>query len=672
MTVSSEPRCVALVGPYQSGKTSVAEAMLATSGRIRRKGEGVSGNTVGDASPESRSREMSTEVNLANLEYLGDHWTILDCPGSVEFQQDTRNALMVADVAIVVCEPSTDKAMMTAPILKFLDDHEIPHCLFLNKIDHLAGTSVPQMMESLQAASDRPLMLRHIPIMEDESVTGYVDLVSERAYEYSAGNASQLTKIPSDMAEGEAQARQDMLESLADFDDGLLEQLLEDTVPPKEEIYGHLTAALQADNAVSVLIGSALNDAGIRRLLKAIRHETPDVESVRTRLGLAHGTGTGAAVFKTLHIPHTGKLSIARIIAGEMRDGMSLNGIRVSSISRMNGYELEKCATAVSGDVVALGRMEPVKTGDILLEKGTPPESNWPQPPQPLFSLAIQPERRGDEAKMSGAIAKVTEEDPSISLQHNQDTKEILLSGQGEIHLQVAMSRLKSKYNLNISSSRPSVSYKESIKKPVSQHARHKKQSGGHGQFGDVHIDIKPLPRGKGFEFNDVIVGGRVPRQYIPAVEAGVKDYLTAGPLGFPVVDLAVTLRDGKYHPVDSSEQAFKTAGWLAMRNGMPHAQPVLLEPIFDVLISAPSQFTSNIQGLISGRRGQILGFDSKSGWDQWDETAAKLPQAELQDLILELRSLTQGVGTFTCHFDHLQELTGKLAGQVIADNKKD
>ena len=616
MAVSSDPRCVALVGPYQSGKTSLTEAILAAAEKIQRKGVVASGNTVGDASPESRSREMSTEVNVANFEFLGDHWTVLDCPGSIEFQQDARNALMVADIAVVVCEPSIDKAMMTAPILRFLDDHAIPHCLFLNKIDHLAGTSVPEMLEALQASSDRPLVLRHVPIVDDESVTGYVDLASERAYEYQPGNPSKLIKIPSSMADDEAAARQEMLESLADFDDDLLEQLLEDTVPPKEEIYGHLTAALQSDSVVSVMIGSALNDAGVRRLLKALRHEAPGVESVRERLGLDGWSGNGGAVFKTIHMPHTGKLSIARVLDGEIKEGSSLNGTRVSSVSRMNGYDLEKVPGASQGDVAALGRMEPVKTGEILVESGEAPETIWPEPPQPLFSLAIEAERRGDEAKMSGAISKMMEEDPSVHLEHNQDTREILLSGQGEIHLKVAIDRLKSKYNLNVASRRPLVSYKESIKKPVTQHARHKKQSGGHGQFGDVFVDIKPLPRGEGFQFQDVIVGGKVPKQYIPAVETGVRDYLASGPLGFPVVDVSVTLTDGKYHPVDSSEMAFKTAGWLAMRDGMPAARPVLLEPIYDVKISAPSQFTSNIQGLISGRRGQILGFDSKAGWN--------------------------------------------------------
>ncbi len=666
MAATSDPRCVALVGPYLSGKTSLMEAMLAAAGRIQRKGSVTAGNTVGDAAPESREREMSTEVNVGNFDYLGDRWTVLDCPGSVEFQQEARHALTVADIAVVVCEPSVDKAMMTAPVLKFLDDREIPHCLFLNKIDHMAGTTVPEMMDALQSASDKPLVLRHVPIANGEAIAGYVDLASERAYEYRQGAASKLIQIPSAMADDGALARQEMLESLSDFDDGLLEQLLEDTVPPRDEVYGHLTAALQADSIVPVFIGSAQKDAGIRRLLKMLRHEAPGVDAVRRRLLPGDWSGNGATVFKTLYMPHTGKLSIARVLDGEIRDGAVLNGTRVSGMNRLNGYDQEKVASAGKGDIVALGRMEPVKTGTTLVDSGEPPETLWPAPPMPLFALAVEAERREDEVKLTGAMGRMAEEDPSLILEHSQDTRELVLAGQGEIHLKVAIDRLKSKYNLTVGGRRPKVPYKETIKQPVSQHARHKKQSGGHGQFGDVHVDIKPLPRGGGFEFQDTVVGGRVPRQYIPAVEAGVKDYMSAGPLGFPVVDVSVTLTDGQYHSVDSSDQAFKTAGSLAMREGMPKARPVLLEPIYDVRISAPSHFTSNIQGLISGRRGQILGFDSKAGWNNWDEIGAKLPQAELQDLIIELRSLTQGVGTFEYSFDRLQELTGRLADQVV------
>ncbi len=457
-----------------------------------------------------------------------------------------------------------------------------------------------------------------------------------------------------------------MLESLADFDDALLEKLLEEVVPAKDEVYQYLTDTAQADKIVPVLLGSATNDHGVRRLLKALRHETAGPAKAAERNELTPGGGPLATVFKTLYMQHTGKLSIARVWSGEFTDGMTIDGHRVSGLHRLQGHDQEKIAKAEAGDVVALGRLEETHTGDVLTAEGSAKGTLWPVPALPLFSLAIDAARREDEVKLTAALHKLIEEDPSLHLAHNADTNEMVLSGQGEIHIKVAIDRLKSKFNLDVTSRRPQVAYKETIRKPVSQHARHKKQSGGHGQFGDVHIDIKPLPRGSGFAFEETIHGGSVPKQYIPAVEKGVKEYLQRGPLGFPVVDVAVTLTDGSAHSVDSSDQAFATAGALAMREGMPKCDPVLLEPIYDVKISAPTHFTSNIQGLISGRRGQILGFDAKPGWRGWDEVAAKLPESEIQDLIIELRSLTQGVGTFEYAFDHLQEFTGRQAEQVV------
>jgi len=315
---------------------------------------------------------------------------------------------------------------------------------------------------------------------------------------------------------------------------------------------------------------------------------------------------------------------------------------------------------------VALGRMDAVKTGDLLSESAPRTNAGWPAPRTPLYSFAIEAERREDDVKLTGAIAKLNEEDPSLTMEQNADTHELLVWGQGDIHLQIAVDRLRNKYNLPASIQTPQVAYKETIRKPVSQHARFKRQSGGHGQFGDVHIDIKPLPRGTGFEFSNSVVGGAVPKQYIPSVETGVKEFTRRGPLGFPVVDLSVTLTDGQSHAVDSSDQAFKTAGRLAMSEGLPKCGPVLLEPIFLVKLLVPSDFTAKVHGMISGRRGQILGFEPKEGWAGWDEVNAHMPQSEIHDLIVELRSLTLGVGTFQREFDHLQELTGRLADQVV------
>ncbi len=664
----SAPRCAVLVGPYLSGKTTLLESLLASSGALPRKGSVKDGNSVGDGSPEARSRNMSTELSVAGTSYLGEDWTFIDCPGSVELAEESYNALMVADVAVIVCEPDLNKAMTVAPLFKFLDDHAIPHLVFVNKMD-TAQASVRATLEALQAVSERPLLLREIPIRDGEAITGHVDLVSERAFRWQEGQESDLIQMPDRVMDRELAARTEMLESLADFDDALLEELLEDTVPSTDEIYSNLTKDLGGDLIVPVFFGSGEQGSGIRRLLKALRHETPEFSATTERLGLDPGDdGPVIGVFKTLHAGHTGKLSLARVWSGKVADGTVLNGERVSGLYRLMGQKQEKMPSVGAGAVAAFGRMDGVSTGDLLSASGKSVPEDWPEPIKPLFSLSIHTERRSDEVKLSDVLAKLIDEDPSLSIEINSDTGELLLWGQGEMHLQIALDRLLNRYNLVVKAARPQVPYKETIRKPVSQHARHKKQSGGHGQFGDVHIDIKPLPRGTGFSFDDSISGGVVPKQYIPAVKHGVEDYMKNGPMGFPVVDIAVTLTDGQYHSVDSSDMAFKAAGHLAMREGMPKCGPVLLEPICRVEISLPNEFTSKVQRLVSGRRGQILGFDAKPGWKNWDAVSVQLPQSEMHDLIIDLRSLTYGVGTFDWSFDHLQELTGKHSEKVAAE----
>ncbi len=663
---AAAPRCAALIGPYLSGKTSLLESLLNVTGALTRKGTARDGNMVGDSAPEARARKMSTELNIASTTFLDESWTFVDCPGSIELGQEAQNALMAVDAAVIVCEPEVSKALLLAPLFKFLDDRSIPHMLFINKMD-TATHRVSEVLSALQAVSSRPLVLREVPIRDGGAqVTGYVDLVSERAYHYRPGEASDLVQIPEDLTSREQSARQELLEALADFDDTLLEQLLEDSVPSRDEIYGQLAKDFAGDLIVPVFFGIAERDHGVRRLLKALRHEVPGHEATAARLGVTP-TETTALVFKTYHQPHTGKLSLARIWSGKVEDGMTLSGQRVGGVFQMQGHELQKRASAGPGEVAALGRMDAVATGQLLTASGRPAGTiAWPATLPPLFSLAIEPENRQDEVKLSASLQKLNDEDPSLSVEHKAETHEMLLWGQGEIHLQIALDRLKLKYNMPVKSRRPSVGYKETIRKGTAQHARFKRQSGGHGQFGDVHVEVRPQARGEGFEFHDRIVGGAIPRQYIPSVEEGVREYLNRGPLGFPVVDVAVTLTDGQYHSVDSSDMAFKTAARMAMQEAMPKCDPVLLEPIFLVQVAVPTEFTAKVHGLVSGRRGQILGFDAKDGWDGWDEVSVYLPQSELHDLIIELRSLTMGVGTFAWKFDHLQELSGRLADKVV------
>ena len=662
------PRCAALVGPYLSGKTTLLEALLFACGVTTRRGTAKDGNLVGDAAPEARARQMSTELNVGSAAYLGEKWTFLDCPGSVDLLFEAQTALLAADVAVVVCEPAIDRAVTLGPLLRFLDDHRIPHMIFINKMD-AANARVRDVLAALQGVSQRPLALRQVPLRDGEGgVTGYVDLVSERAYHYKPGQPSDLVKLPDGFWDAERATRAGLLEMLADFDDRLLEELLEDVEPSKEEIYRHLAMDLSRDLIVPVLLGAAQQDHGVRRLLKALRHETPGADATAERLGIAAGTETVAQVVKTYHAPHSGKLSLVRMWRGGISEGAVLNGVRVAGLMRLTGAAQEKVQQAGPGEVVALARMDGIATGDVLTTAGVPPRLPRPEKPPAVFGLAISAEKRNDDVKLSGIMAKLVEEDPTLRLDHHADTGEIILRGQGDVHLQIALDRMRGKYGLPCIGRRPLVPYKETIRRPGQQHARFKRQSGGHGQFADIQIEVKPLPRGGGLAFTESVAGGAIPKNYIPAVEEGVMEYLRHGPLGFPVVDVAVNLSTGQFHAVDSSDQAFKTAARMAMSEVMPQCEPVLLEPIHLVEISVPSAFTSRVQRLVSGRRGQILGFDAKPGWAGWDLVTAHMPQAELHDLIIELRSITLGLGTYCDTVDHLQELTGRLAERVLAD----
>jgi elongation factor G len=663
-------RCIALVGPYLSGKTTLLEAILARTGAIGRQGTMAAKNTVGDASEEARHHGMSVELNVATVDFLGDSFTFLDCPGSIEFQADAANALTACDAVVVVCEPDEKKVPALQLILKQLEDRGIPHFLFINKIDK-AEARISDIVPMLQPASTTPLVLRQVPIWENDIVTGFIDLALERAFVYREHAPSEVVAIPDTLADGEKQARFSMLEKLADYDDELMEQLLEDVPPPRDKVFDDLSKELREGQICPVLMGSAENGNGILRLLKALRHEAPFVSVTAERLGVDAAPAC-AYILKTFHTAHGGKLSLARLLTGTFADGATVTGgadeERISGVFTLLGQEPTKRGEAKAGDTVAFGRLDSVKTGETLVTDKTKPVTIEPvEPAQPVFGLAITAKEKKDEVKLTAALAKIIEEDPSISLTHSQDMGEMVLWGQGEMHLRVALEKLVRKYGIDASTRPRQIPYKETIRKTTEVRGRHKKQSGGHGQFGDVVVTIKPLPRGTGFEFTDEITGGVVPKNYIPSVEIGIRDYLHSGPLGFNVVDVGVCLIDGSYHSVDSSDMAFRQAGRIAMSEGLPQCSPVLLEPVMAVEIAIPSDATARINGIISSRRGQILGFDARPGWPGWDLVQAQIPEAEIQNLIVELRSATQGVGTFTAKFDHLAELTGKIADHVLA-----
>jgi elongation factor G len=666
------PRCIAIVGPQLSGKTTLFEAILARTGATGLEGAEIR-KGAGDASPEAREHGMSVELNVRSFEFLGDRFTLIDFPGSVEFQYEGVAALPACDAAIVVCEADDKKLSALQITLKSLEAAGVPHFLFLNKIDK-ASRSIGDVLTTMQPASRLPLVLRQIPIWQSGAVHGFVDLALERAFVYKRHAGSEVIAIPSDIAKFEADQRFSMLERLADYDDELMEQLLNDVVPSRDKIFDDLVQEFKRGLICPVFFGSAEQGNGIGRLLKALRHESPFVEETARRLGLGNSASATAQVLKTYHTSHAGKLSLVRVLAGRFADGDSVYSARgeerISGVYAVSGADVKKRGPAFAGETVAFGKLETFHTGTTLTgAKNGPISIAIPAPPKPVYGLAIAAEERKDEIKLTAAIAKLVDEDPSLSLVHDREGGQMVLWGQGEMHLRVAIKRLARRFGISAATAKPNIPYKETIRKSVEIRGRHKKQSGGHGQFGDVVVEIKPQPRGEGFSFSETVTGGAIPRNYIPAVEAGVRDSLSAGPLGFPVVDVAVVLKDGSYHTVDSSDQAFRMAGRIAMSEGMPKCAPVLLEPVMAVKISVPSEATPRINGMISSRRGQILGFDARPGWDGWDVIEAQMPEAEMQDLIIELRSATAGAGSFEAAFDHFVEVTGKLAEQVTSAN---
>ena len=669
------PRLIALVGPFQSGKTTLLESIMARSGAISRQGTVRDGSSVGDSSAEARAHAMSVEANVATADYLGDRYTFIDCPGSIEFSNEMRDVLPLCDAAIVVCEADPRKIPALQLILRELEELGVPRLIFLNKID-AATQRVHETLGVLQPASRAPLLLRQIPIWQNGIATGFIDLALERAFVYRAHAPSTIIDVPAGDLPREKEARYTMLEKLADYDDALMEELISDIEPPRDQVFDDLARELRDGHVVPMLIGSAERGNGVTRLLKALRHEAPTIAQTRARLGVAD---TGPAIgqsMRTVHTAHGGKLSIVRVLRGAFADGSTVLGAnggedRIASLSRMIGSASTKVGKAEEGDTLAFGRLDHIASGETIGDaKGGKPQqiSGRPPTPQPLHSLSLAIKDRKDEVKLAAAMAKLTEEDPSLVFTQDQESGEMKLSGQGEMHLRVALERLAARFGVAVEAKKGGVAYRETIRHTTAHvRGRHKKQSGGHGQFGDVVIDVRPQERGSGFLFEEKVHGGSVPRQYFSSVEAGCRDACAQGPLGFPVVDVAVTLVDGSYHTVDSSDMAFRTAARIGMQEALEKCGPALLEPILAVSIAVPSEAMSRATAIVSGRRGQILGFDGRPGWEGWDVLEAQIPEAEMGGLIVDLRSATSGVGSYTSKFDHLAEVVGKHADAIVA-----
>ncbi len=643
-------RAIAVVGPTGAGKTALTQALASAA-------SGGSGAVPAAAG-------QSTETQFTAIDFMGDHYALIDTPGAVDFQADADFALPGADMALIVADPDPDKAVLLQPFMKAVEELGIPRAIFINKIDTARGR-IRDLLEALQPLSSVPLVARQIPIWKDDKVTGYVDLALERAYQYEAGKPSKIIDIPKDLADRETEARFHMLEQIADYDDALMEQLLSDVTPERDVIFADLVREMREGLIVPVFFGSTAQGYGIRRLLKAFRHDTPAPEHAAKRLGLEGG---GAYVMKISHAGQAGKLAYSRVFGGKIADSDTLtlsdnSNARPGALFSVQGSQTKKVASAPEGDVVAIGKLDPVAAGDLLGQSKALKIERKKR--FPVYQLAIATKDRKDDVRLSGALQKLVEEDAGLEVVHDQTTHEILLRGQGEPHLRSVLERLKGRFNVEVATAPPSTPYRESLRKPAQVRGRHKKQTGGHGQFGDCVIQVKPLPRGRGFEFVDEITGGAIPRQWIPAVEAGVKDAMTKGAIGYPVVDVSVTLIDGSFHAVDSSEHSFQQAGRLGMQEAIEACGTVLLEPIEKLTIYTPSSGTPKINSAVSSHNGQILGFEPREGWQGWDKVEVYLPQSERQNFIIELRSLTQGLATFEAAFDHMVEVSGRRADDV-------
>ncbi|HUF88198.1 MAG TPA: elongation factor G [Thermohalobaculum sp.] len=633
-------RCIAVLGPSGSGKSTLVDRLAGLEG--------------GHPQPPTPS-----ETRIAHFSFLGDDWTALDCPGSLEFQQQAIDALMVADAAVICVSPQPDHAVLAAPYIRLAEAAGVPHFLLVNRIDE-AQAPARDMVAALQGYSRHPVVLRQIPIREEGSIVGAVDLVSERAWRYREGEPSQLIEIPGDLAEREHEARTEFLESLSDYDDWLLEELIEDREPAAGPLYALCARVLQDGRVAPAFIGSALKGNGMVRLMKALRHETPQVDALAERLG----GGASAGVFLVRHRKHVGKTAYLRAFTA-LKPGDTLGGAPLGPLSSVGHPKPQPVPEARPGDVVAAIKSEHLEPGRLYAAQplATP---GWHVALNPVMSLGVKAASDRDDAKLSEALGKLVAEDLSLTLATDRETGAQVLAGQGAQHLRRAREVLAEEFGVQTVEAPIAPMLKETVTRKADVHYRHKKQTGGAGQFADVKLTVAAGPRGSGFVFEQKIHGGSVPRNYIPAVETGARDATERGPLGFPVVDIQVTLTDGQYHAVDSSDMAFRIAARGGVKEGLEKAAPVLLEPVYDVRFHIPSIYTGSLNPLVSSRRGQVMGFDRDPDAEGWDIFRAQLPGTALEGLINDLRSITQGVGRYEAEFDHYQELYGRDAEKMI------
>ena len=674
----SRVRNIGIVGSHHGGKTTLVEAILAHCGAIGRKGSVTEGTTTTDYEPECIEHAQSTCVGFAHCAADGIDMTLVDCPGFIDFFEETKLALSGCDAAVIVIEADPSRVSQTQMLLEFLESRKMPHMFVVNKMDR-PGADFAGTLEELQRCYGRHVVAEQWPIGAAETFKGYIDLSNRKAFSFD-GNGGKEIEIPQDLKDRVESAHGQLLEAMADFDDHLMEELLDGKEPPDDEIEKDLCQECSHDQIIPVLATAGLSGAGLNALVQAMEKwfpsplEAEQVDAEGRRIEPKTDGPVVAHVIKTIIHPQSGKLSVVRVLSGTLKSDANLTNIsknsekvRSAGLYRLQGKKQEAITEAAPGSIVAIARLESVSTGDTLTENGF--KILLPRVPlsEPVFAVAIKPKERMDEAKISQMLARIIDEDPALRLERAPITNELLLLGSGEQHVNIAVERLTRKFKVEVTTAPPTIPYQETISSGTEVHSRYKHQTGGHGQFGDVWLRFQPRDRGNGVTFEEQIVGGVVPRQFIPAVEKGVREALMHGSIGgYPVTDLHVILFDGAYHDVDSSEQSFKTAAGMGVREALPKCNPAVLEPIVHVTVTVPTQYTSTVIQQLTGKRGQILGMNpaDKPGHDVVE---ADVPQVELSRYITELRTATQGLGTYAWRHERFDPVPGKWTGPKAA-----
>jgi elongation factor G len=640
-------RCFAVLGPSQTGKSTLVDKLAALDG-------------------SSKRTAPANGLNITEFTFGGEDWCALDAPGGSENLWQAQEALLASDACILCVSPDPDAAVLAAPYLRTIDASGTPCILFVNHMDEQKGR-LRDVVASLQDYTSHALVLRQIPIREGDNTVGVCDLISERAWRYREGQTSSLVEIPADVREREQEAHKELLEQLSDFDDKLLEELIEDREPPSETIYSIASRVLRESRIIPVLLGAASHSNGMLRLMKALRHEAPPVEALQARLaeGTAIGSATLAGVsFHGYHRPNVGKTVLVRAFIDGVKQGMTLAGASLGAVQ-------DACSGKPAGDLRPGAVFAAIKSDHLPVPALLTPDAavappEWTAAPTPMMDRILVPASERDEAKLSGTLAKLIETDRGFTVTREEGTGAQLVSVQGPIHLRDLCKTLADVFHVEVSDRIPSPSYRETIVKPAGVHYRHKKQTGGAGQFADLHLKVHPNERGSGFTFDETVKGGAVPRNYIPAVEAGAREAMAKGVLGFPVIDVGVVLTDGQHHAVDSSDFAFRTAAKMGVRQALSEASPALMQPVFRVEIHLPSIYSGNLVQTVSGLKGQIIGFDRDETAKGWDIFRAVVPWNALDELALSLRAATQGTGWFSRSFDHFEEMYGKEADAIV------